>query len=107
MRYILLYLHGNGSSRFEGCLFLSSLPDKVGLACFDFNGCGNREESDFITLGQNESKDVDRAAVYLKELGYLVVGWGRSMGAVSLLNSSECDIMVSDSAYCNLTQLCK
>lgn len=42
MRYVLLYLHGNGSSRFEGNLFLHSLPDKVGLACFDFNGCGNR-----------------------------------------------------------------
>ena len=42
---MLLYLHGNGSSRFEGSLFLPSLPDKVGLACFDFNGCGNREEA--------------------------------------------------------------
>lgn len=26
------------------------------------------------------------------------MGWGRSMGAVSLLTSTECDIMVADSA---------
>jgi hypothetical protein len=53
MRYVILYLHGNGSSRFEGYLFLNSLPDGVGLACFDFSGCGNRYDSEYITLGQN------------------------------------------------------
>ena len=42
IKYVLLYLHGNGSSRFEGTLFLSSLPDGVALACFDFSGCGLR-----------------------------------------------------------------
>lgn len=42
LRYIIMYLHGNGSSRFEGTLFVNSLPEGVGLACFDFNGCGNR-----------------------------------------------------------------
>jgi hypothetical protein len=52
MRYVILYLHGNGSSSFEGTLFLPSLPQGVGLACFDFRACGNRE-GDFITLGQN------------------------------------------------------
>jgi hypothetical protein len=30
---------------------------------------------------------VDIAARYLKGLGYKVVGWGRSMGSVSLLLS--------------------
>jgi hypothetical protein len=42
MRYVILYLHGNGSSSFEGTLFLPPMPEGVGLACFDFNGCGNR-----------------------------------------------------------------
>lgn len=107
MSYVVLYLHGNGSSRFEGTLFLQSLPDGVGLACFDFNGCGNRTEAEYITLGQEESKDVNTAAAFLKQKGYEVVGWGRSMGAVSLLMSSELDIMVSDSAYSNLSALCK
>ena len=67
---------------------MHSLPDEVGLACFDFNGCGNREEEKFITLGQKECKDVDVAARYLKNQGYIVVGWGRSMGGVSLLKSN-------------------
>ena len=53
MKYVVLYLHGNGSSRYEGNLFLNQLPDDVGLACFDFSGCGNRYESEYITLGQN------------------------------------------------------
>lgn len=78
------------------------MPDNVGLACFDFNGCGLRYESSYITLGKKESKEVDIAAKYLKNLGYKVAGWGRSMGAVSLLLSQEIDIMVVDSAYSSL-----
>jgi hypothetical protein len=107
MRFVILYLHGNGSSSFEGTLFLPSLPPGVGLACFDFCGCGNRTEGDFITLGQAESSDVDVAARFLKSKGHRVVGWGRSMGAVSLLMSSECNLMIADSAYSNLANLCK
>ena len=47
------------------------------------------------------------AAKYLKGKGYVVIGWGRSMGGVSLLKSEELDIMVADSAYSNLHSLCK
>lgn len=36
-----------------------------------------------------------------------MIGWGRSMGAVSLLKNTECDIMIADSAYSDLTELCK
>lgn len=50
---------------------------------------------------------MDIAAKYLKNLGYKVVGWGRSMGAVSLLMSEEIDIMISDSAYSSLDEVCK
>ena len=46
-------------------------------------------------------------AKYLKAEGYRVVGWGRSMGGVSLLMSDQCDLMVVDSAYSNLSELCK
>lgn len=66
MHYIILYLHGNSSSRFEGYMHLRELPEGVGLACFDFNGCGMRFESDYITLGAKESQEVDIAARYLK-----------------------------------------
>ena len=105
--YMLLYLHRSGSCSYEGNLFLQSLPDDVGLACFDFDGCGNRYDSDFITLGLKECKDVDVAARYLKRQGYRVAGWGRSMGGVSLLRSSEIEVMVCDSAFSNLSELCK
>ena len=70
-------------------MILENFPQNVGIACFDFNACGNRVEGKFITLGKNESQEVDLAAKYLKKLGYRVVGWGRSMGAVSLLLSCE------------------
>ena len=43
------------------------------------------------------------AAKYIKSLGYLVVGWGRSMGAVSLLLSTECEILVVDSPFSSLS----
>lgn len=103
-RYIILYLHGNGSSRFEGFLHIRDLPQNVGLACFDFNGCGNRAEDNiYLTLGKNESNQVNIAAKYLKGLNYIVVGWGRSMGAVSLLLNDQIDIMISDSAYSQLS----
>jgi hypothetical protein len=42
MEYVILYLHGNSSSRVEGKMHVSNLPEGVGLACFDFNGCGLR-----------------------------------------------------------------
>jgi hypothetical protein len=87
MDYVLLYLHGNSSSRIEGKIHLAELPQRVGLACFDFDGCGLRNEAQFITLGKKESVEVDIAAKYLKSQGYRVVGWGRSMGSVSLLLS--------------------
>ena len=41
---------------------LDNLPGNVGLACFDFDGCGNRLQRDFISLGKEEAKDVDIAA---------------------------------------------
>lgn len=107
MRYVVLYLHGNGGSRLEGVTMLPHMPDRVGLACFDFNGCGNRFEAEYITLGQKESSEVDIAVKYLRNEGYTVVCWGRSMGAVSVLRSTESEIIIADSAYSNLTNLCK
>ena len=55
-RYLILYLHGNSSSRYEGYTHLHQLPADVGLACFDFAGCGNRTEVEYISLGKNEAK---------------------------------------------------
>ena len=56
MKYVLLYLHGSSASRYEGHHMIVDLPKEVGLACFDFSACGNRRDSDYVTLGKNESK---------------------------------------------------
>lgn len=83
---MILYLHCNSSNKLEGTQLVEILPSGVGLACFDFEACGMRE-GEWVTLGATEAKEVDTAARWLKERGYRVVGWGRSMGAVSLLMS--------------------
>lgn len=87
VNYVLLYLHGNTSSRCEGFFQLNFLPQDVGLACFDFNACGNRTEKQYITLGKDEVEEVDAAVRFLKGRGLKVAVWGRSMGAVSALLS--------------------
>jgi pimeloyl-ACP methyl ester carboxylesterase len=65
---------------------LDRLPDRVGLVCFDFEGCGNRE-GEWVTLGVRESREADRVIAFLEARGYVVALWGRSMGAVSALLS--------------------
>jgi hypothetical protein len=49
--WIILYLHGNSSSRLEATGILKYLPYKFSLACFDFIGCGQNKEADTISLG--------------------------------------------------------
>jgi hypothetical protein len=85
---------------------LTNLPENVGLACFDFDGCGNRLQRGYISLGKKEAQEVDIAASYLRSKGYSVVGWGRSMGSVSALLSTECQVVVADSPYSSLRDLC-
>jgi hypothetical protein len=50
VEYYVLYLHGNSSSRLEGASMLRFMPPHAGLACFDFEACGNRS-GEWITLG--------------------------------------------------------
>ena len=50
IKYVILYLHCNSSSRLEGSVMVKDLPKGVGLACFDFEGCGLREGK-WVTLG--------------------------------------------------------
>ena len=65
-KYVVLYLHGNSSSRYEGYSHLNHLPNDVALACFDFAGCGNRTEQQYISLGKKEAHEVDKAVKFLK-----------------------------------------
>lgn len=39
--WLILYLHGNSSSRYESTTLLRHLPYQFSLASFDFIGCGN------------------------------------------------------------------
>lgn len=49
--WIILYLHGNSSSKLEAVSLLKYLPKNFSLGCFDFLGCGKNVEKDNITLG--------------------------------------------------------
>lgn len=85
---------------------LRLMPLNAALACFDFEGCGNRT-GEWITLGLKESKEVDAIVEYIQtKKGLPVVLWGRSMGAVSALMSSKAKIMVVDSAFSSLKKVC-
>ena len=106
-KYVILYLHGNSSSRYEGFSQLSYLPQDIAIACFDFGGCGNRTEQEYISLGKKEAEEVDIAVRFLRSKNYKVALWGRSMGAVSALLSSECDVIVADSPFSSLRSVCK
>ena len=106
-KYVILYLHGNSSSRYEGYSHLAQLPNDVGLACFDFGGCGNRTELEYISLGKKEAEEVDKAVRFLKDKGHQVVVWGRSMGAASALLSSESDLLIVDSPFSSVKTVAK
>jgi len=49
--WVILYLHGNSSSKMEAMGIIRLIPFKFSLAAFDFLGCGLNEETDSISLG--------------------------------------------------------
>ena len=49
--WVILYLHGNSSSKVEAYSIREYLPFKFSLASFDFMGCGTNFEEDTISLG--------------------------------------------------------
>ena len=83
----VIYLHGNSSSRVEALGQLKHLlPLNITVFSFDFSGCG-KSEGEYISLGINESDDVECVINYLKKTNKVsTIGlWGRSMGAVTCL----------------------
>lgn len=64
---VVVYLHGNSSSRVEAVLEAKILlPMNVCLFAFDFAGCG-RSEGEYISLGWYERDDVDSVIEYLRK----------------------------------------
>lgn len=93
---VVIYLHGNSSSRIEGlksCLEL--LKKGINIFTFDFAGCG-LSEGEYITLGWNEKDDVKTIINFVEKLpGVGNIGlWGRSMGAATAMLYASTDSRV-------------
>ena len=84
---VVLYLHGNSSSRLEGLNNLQILLNSnINLFVIDFPGCG-LSEGEYISLGYHEKDDVKIIMDFISKLpGVGSIGiWGRSMGAATTL----------------------
>ena len=90
---VVIYLHGNSSSRIEG---FRNAPDLlkngINIVIFDFAGCG-LSEGEYISLGWYEKDDVKLIIDFVEKLpGVLNIGlWGRSMGAATTMFYAHSD----------------
>ena len=90
---VVVYLHGNSSSRIEG---FRNAPDLlkngINIVIFDFAGCG-LSEGEYISLGWYEKDDVKLIIDFVEKLpGVLNIGlWGRSMGAATTMFYAHSD----------------
>ena len=112
-RPFVIYCHCNSGSRMEALQYANGLlSNGFGLCCFDFSGSG-LSEGEYVTLGYNESEDLQIIITMLKESGLAddIFLWGRSMGAVTVLNymlkykDQKISGLILDSPYCNLRNL--
>ncbi|MCQ2819620.1 MAG: alpha/beta hydrolase [archaeon] len=114
---VVIYLHGNSSSRLEGMKMAPHLLKiNINIFVFDFAGSG-LSEGEYISLGHYEKEDVQTVVDFVQKLpGVGNIGlWGRSMGAATSLlygytdNRIKC--MVVDSPFAEFRllakQLCK
>ena len=110
---VVIYLHGNSSSRLEGLKMLTVvLRHGINLCVFDFAGSG-QSEGEYISLGHYEQQDVKLVIDYIEKIpGVGKIGlWGRSMGAATTLLYSHKDKRVSaicmDSPFADFRRLAK
>lgn len=110
---VVVYLHGNSSSRIEGLKCLPELLKRgINLFTFDFAGCG-QSEGEYISLGWHEKDDVGVILDFVERIPRVgKIGlWGRSMGAATCLLFNELDKRISatvyDSPFSNFTNLAK
>jgi len=110
---VLIYLHGNSSSRLEGLKNATELFKRnINLFVFDFAGCG-RSEGEYISLGWNEKEDLKIIVDFVQKLpGVGKIGlWGRSMGAATAMLYTNTDSRISvtcyDSPFSEFTKLSK
>ena len=110
---VVLYLHGNSSSRLEGLNMAGELLKRnINLFVIDFAGCG-LSEGDYISLGYHESDDVGNVINFIEKIpGVGNIGlWGRSMGAATTMIYSHRDNRVKaiclDSPFADFSRLAK
>ena len=110
---VILYLHGNSSSRLEGIgMIREILKRDINLFVIDFPGCG-LSEGDFISLGFHESRDVKIIVDFIEKIpGTGDIGlWGRSMGAATTMIYAHKDqrikAIVMDSPFADFSILAK
>ncbi|CAK9099596.1 unnamed protein product, partial [Durusdinium trenchii] len=108
---VVIYLHGNSSSRLEACNLVGALiSQRIALFCFDAAGCG-QSEGEYVSLGWHERDDLAVVIDCLRRLPYCgQIGlWGRSMGAATALMHSSRDsdlgALCLDSSFASLRQL--
>ena len=90
---VVIYLHGNSSSRIEGLRNAPELLKKgINIVMFDFSGCG-QSEGEYISLGWYEKNDVRMIVDFVQKLpGVGQIGlWGRSMGAATTMFYAHSD----------------
>jgi alpha/beta superfamily hydrolase len=90
---VVIYLHGNSSSRIEGLRNAPELlKNGINIVMFDFAGCG-QSEGEYISLGWYEKDDVRLVIDFVQKLpGVGTIGlWGRSMGAATTMFYSHSD----------------
>ena len=110
---VVLYLHGNSSSRLEGINMLRELlKNNINLFVVDFPGCG-LSEGEYISLGYHESHDVKIIVDFIDKLpgvGYIGI-WGRSMGAATTMIYAHKDKRIKaicmDSPFADFSLLAK
>ena len=110
---VIIYLHGNSSSRLEGIGMLKEILRRdINLFVFDFPGCG-LSEGDFISLGYHESRDLKIIIDFVEKIpGVGKIGlWGRSMGAATTMIYAHKDnrvkAIVMDSPFADFSILAK
>lgn len=103
----VIYCHGYTSSKNESFFFKTFLPNFNALA-FDFRAHGDLVQGQYSTIGADEIYDVQAAVDFVKnhpELkGKPIIGFGFSMGAVSLLRAQGrwqnlFDMLILDSPF--------
>jgi len=103
----IIFCHGYTSSKHESFFFKTFFPNFNAIT-FDFRAHGDLADGQYSTIGANEIHDVSAAVDYVKSHPDLkdkpVIGFGFSMGAVSLMRAQArwknlFDMLILDSPF--------